>query len=258
MCIISPMSFTDYIETHHVFSTADAIAIAASKESAVVLLNRAYKDGKIERVRRGTYVSKTGKYYGETVDQFEVVVAVDPNAVLSYHSALVAHGVAHSVSSVCSFRSAAVRSKFEYNGISYRPYPADAKIQVQTIRAKAFGSATVTTREQTAIDCLTHPGYAGGIEEVIRSLSAFPYLDLDALDKLVATASASNAARFGWLLEAKKDSWHVSDEFLNMLKGKLGKGPARLDPATNTSQNYVGKWQLYLPASEREVLSWLS
>ena len=114
------MNFKEYIETHQVF-TVDDLCPVASKASAKTLLRRALDAGEVERARRGLYVSKTGKFSGESPDPFRVLAAVDPEAVVSYHSALAAHGVAHNVSFECTFRSQTVRTPFEYGGVLYVP-----------------------------------------------------------------------------------------------------------------------------------------
>lgn len=252
------MKFKEYIATHQVFTTQNAQSVSASPASAETSLRRALAAGEIERVRRGVYVSKTGKFYNETPDPFLVLTAADPNAVISYHAALVAHGVAHNVSFACAFRSSRVRRAFEYGGIRYIPYPASSSLKTQTMHAKAYGTALVTTREQTLVDCLSHPGRAGGIEEVVRSCSTFPYLDLEALEELLVLAPAAVVARVGWLLEAKRESWGVEDDLLRRLKDRSGKGPAKLDPRAKANNGWLREWKLYLPESEEEVLSWLS
>lgn len=251
------MRFHDYIETHQVFTVGDVYSVA-SRASAKTLLNRALASGKLERVRRGIYVSKTGKFAGESPDPFRVLAAVDPEAVVSYHSALTAHGVAHSVLFECTFRSSAVRTPFEYGGMRYVPYDDGDSPLVQVVRAKAYGSITATTREQTLLDCLTRPGRAGGIEEAIRSCSAFPYVDTEVLVALLGQASATVAARVGWLLEAKAGDWGVGGDVLARLGSLLGRGPAKLDPRSRENRGWSGRWRLYLPEGEGEVASWVS
>lgn len=251
------MKFKEYIESHQVF-TADDLRTVATWGTARTQLQRALKAGEVERVRRGVYVSKTGKFLGEAPDPFLVARTIDPKAVISYHSALVAHGVAHNVGFECSFRSARVRSPFEYGGIRYVPYDLGDNPQTQAMRSKSYGSARVTTREQTLVDCLTHPGRAGGMEEVVRSCSAFPYLDLEALLETLKDASSSTLSRVGWLLDAKRESWGVGEDVLGDLEGLLGKGPYRFDPKVKEAKGWSSRWRLCLPETEEEALSWTS
>lgn len=251
------MKFKDYIESHQAFTTGDVYAIAAV-EAAHTQLRRAVKSGKVERVRRGVYVSKTGKFTGEAPDPFLVARTADPEAVISYHSALVAHGVAHNVGFECAFRSAKVRSPFEYGGIRYVPYDLGDSPRTQAMRSKSYGTASVTTREQTLVDCLTSPGRAGGAEETVRSCSAFPYLDIDVLLEILGGAPAAVVARAGWLLDAKQADWGVADETLLSLEERLGHGPSKLDPKAKENRGWSLRWKLYLPETEEEVLSWTS
>ena len=251
------MKFREYIETHQVFTSDDVYEIA-SRATARTLLHRALAKGDIERVRRGVYASRTGKFRGESPDPFLVASTVDPRAVISYHSALAAHGVAHNVSFECGFRSSSVRAPFEYGGIRYVPYDVGDEPAVQTMRARAYGAVAVTTREQTIVDCLARPGRAGGAEEAVRSCSAFAYVDVDALIGISENAPAAVAARVGWLLEAKRGDWGVGDGVLAALESRLGRGPAKLDPASKENRGWNRRWKLYLPEGESEVSSWVS
>lgn len=251
------MKFREYIETHQAFTASDVYEVAR-KATARTLLDRALGSGDVERVRRGVYVSKTGKFRGEAPDPFLVASTADPNAVISYHSALVAHGVAHNIGFECSFRSAAVRTPFEYGGVRYVPYDDGDEPLTQAMRAKSYGTVTVTTREQTLVDCLSHPGRSGGIEETVRSCSAFPYIDAQSLLEALDGKPAAVAARAGWLLEAKAGDWGVGGEVLETLESRLGRGPSKLDPRSKENRGWDGRWKLYLPEGESEVASWMS
>lgn len=125
-------------------------------------------------------------------------------------------------------------------------------------RTRSYGAVAVTTREQTIADCLARPGRAGGIEEVLRSCSAFPYIDTDAIVGLLEDAPAALCARVGWLLEAKKDPWDVGDGTLEALESRLGRGPSKLDPRSEENRGWSARWRLYLPEEESEVSSWVS
>lgn len=249
------MRFKEYIASHQAFTTDDLYATAA-RETVRTQLRRALAAGDIERVRRGTYVSKTGKFLDEAPDPFLVARTVDPGAIISYHSALVAHGVAHNVGFECSFRSERVRTPFEYGGVRYVPFNTADNPHTQTMHSRFYGNITVTTREQTLADCLSHPSRAGGSEETVRACSAFPYLDVDDLVEILDGASAAVIARTGWLLEAKRQDWGVSDETLSALEGRLGRGPSKLDPSSRENRGWNRRWKLYLPENEEEVLSW--
>ena len=244
------MKFKEYIDRTHVFTVSQlAESCGMSDSSAKTTLRRAVAAGQIERARRGVYVSKSGRFAATEVDSFELVS--------SFHSALEAHGVAHNVGSVCQFRSASIKSAFGYSGVSYVPFPFANNLSIQSMRGRGGLRTTVTTREQTIVDCLSHPDRCGGIEEALMSISLFPYVDAEALKELVSDKSASLAARTGWLLERKANKWRITpdvlDEFEKMAKG----GPFKLDKDSAESRGWSRRWRLCLPEKEEEVGKWL-
>lgn len=256
MGIFVSMKFKEYISKHHVFTVEDLLSKADSHAAARQQLKVATAAGTVERIRRGLYTSNAGGFSGEAVDPYEIVTALDPAAILSYHSALEAHGVAHNVSFECHFRTESARSPFTFRGIGYIPYPNDKAIATQRVRGKTFGSVLVTTREQTLFDCLKHPERAGGIEEAIRSISAMPYLDVEQAAALALSDSASMAARVGWLLEARADAWRVPKDLVEQLRKASSGTVSKLDKKATTTRGWSKEWNMRLPESEEEVASW--
>lgn len=251
------MKVKEFLQTTPVFTTADVQKVSSSKESAETLLRRAVASGEIQRIRRGLYASKTGKYHGEAAEPFRVISTLDPNAIVSYHTALVAHGLAHNVSFEYSFRSSSVKSPFSFEDVRYVPYAANEPVRTQVLRSSAYGSILATTREQTLVDCLSHLSRAGGAEEAIRPLSAMPYVNFAELDDLLVDASDSLVARVGWLLEQKQREWRVEEDYLANLESRLGKGPYRFGSAQRRAEGWSNRWKLCLPESEEEVASWV-
>lgn len=252
------MKFKEYIDRTHAFAVSQLAESCGMSDSSVkTTLRRAVAAGQVERARRGVYVSKSGRFAAAEVDSFELVSSIDPKAVVSFHSALEVHGVAHNVGSTCQFRSAAIKSTFVYSGISYTPFPLANDLPTQSVRGRGGLRTVVTTREQTIVDCLNHPDRCGGIEEALMSISLFPYIDAEALKKVVSGKSASLAARTGWLLEQKASKWRIPpdvlDEFDEMAKG----GPFKLDKDSTESHGWSRRWRLCLPEKEEEIKKWL-
>lgn len=252
------MKFREYIDRTHVFTVSQLAESCEMSDSSVkTTLGRAVAAGQIERARRGVYVSKSGRFAAAEVDSFELVSSIDPKAVISFHSALEIHGVAHNVGSVCQFRSASVKSAFEYSGVSYVPFPLVNGLPTQSVRSRGGLRTVVTTREQAIVDCLSHPDRCGGIEEALMSISLFPYVDAEALKGLVSDKSASLAARTGWLLERKADKWRIPSDVLDELEGMAKGGPFKLDKDSTESRGWSRRWRLCLPEKEEEVVKWL-
>ena len=256
--IISSMKFSDYIDSHHVFTTATLLEAMDSKAAAEEQLRLAVKSKTVERVRRGLLVSNHGRFKDAPIDQFEVVTALDAGAVISYHSALEAHGIAHNEGFVCHFRSNTVKTPFDFRGIAYRPCGPVGNARSKIIRSSA-STYLATTKQQTVIDCLEKPILAGGVEEAVRSLTTFVYLDVEKLIDLAVSAGVSAISRVGWLLSEKKNEWHVSENSLAQLESKLGSGPYRLGPMTKrSSTGWVTRWKLILPEDKEEGESWIT
>lgn len=251
------MKVKEFLQTTPVFTTNDVQKVASSKESAETLLRRAVASGEISRVRRGLYASKTGKFFGEATEPLRVIRALDADAVVSYHTALVVHGLAHSVSFEYSFRTDAVKSAFSFEDVRYVPYAQDASVRSQVNNGTAYGSVLVTTREQTFVDCLSRPARAGGTEEVIRSLTTVPYVNFAELENLLDDASDTLLARCGWLLEQKRDDWHVDEALLSNLESRLGRGPYRFGNSERKSGGWSNRWRLCFPDAIGKVESWI-
>lgn len=252
------MKFSEYISTHHVFLTGNLLKNADSEMAAKQQLKLALASNTVERVRRGLYASNAGRFEGTGIDPYEVVIALDMDAVLSYHSALEAHGVAHNVGFECHFRTDAVKTPFTFHDVRYIPHAAKSGLATQKIRGKAFGSVLATSREQTFVDCLKHPEWSGGIEEVVRSLSAMPYLDSVRIANLAMAESASMAARVGWLLEERAEQWKVQDGTLDMLRAACAGVVSKLDKSSDAARGWSKAWNMRLPEEDEEVRSWLS
>lgn len=250
------MKFTRYIDSNHVFTTAQLMASMDSPASAEEQLRLAIRKSAVERARRGLLVSNHGRFQDAPLDPAELVSALDPDAVLSYHSALEAWGVAHNVGFSCQFRSSVVKNGFTFRGVSYEPFRSAAPVPVAALRTP-WGRKRVTSREQTVLDCLNRPGLAGGVEEAVRGVTAFTWIDVDALARMSTEAGPSAMARAGWLLAQKKDDWHVDDGTLARMEASLGQGPYRLGHASAES-GWSSPWKLILPEPNQEIASWIT
>ena len=228
-----------------------------SAQSSEEQLRLAVKSGSVERVRRGLLVSNYGRFEGAPVDPFAVVAVADKGAIVSYHSACEAHGVAHNVGFVCQFRSDSIRKAFAFRGVEYKPCGGVGCTWAKTVRSGG-SDVRVTTREQTIVDCLDKPRLAGGAEEAVRSVSAFAYIDTAALLGIVRTKGAQTASRVGWLLSEKREDWHVDDDALDELRGAIGSGPHRLGRPGSSRRGWSREWRLLLPDSNEEVSAWIT
>lgn len=258
------MSVQSYLENHPVF-TLDAFRNdMGNGHTAYNLLTRAVRKGLAERVMRGVYVSRAGRFSQGEPDPYLVAAAVSRDAVVVYHSALELHGLAHSPSRRVQFTTARTTSDFTYRELEFRPYhpprslSPDGAVQSTTLVSRPGGVVRVTTRERTLVDCMNHMNRSGGPEEVLRSLSSLPYVDAsNVLAYLKELESPTATARVGWLLDQRADDWYVSSDALTEMRTSLGRGPYYLT-AANEADTWVPSWRLYLPRDADYLNRWVN
>jgi len=254
------MAIMGYLDTHHVFTLQEFTRTFPDSVTDRNLLIRAVGNGRVDRVRRGVYVSRTGQFGHTEADPFDVAQAVAHDAIFCYLSALQLHGVLHNVVTVTQFYTAQRLSCFDYSRHTYVPRRIpSAPIDTQTLLTPRGFSYRVTTREQTIVDCITTPALAGGPESLLRSLSGMTYVDPAKLAGLIGSASRNTRAKLGWLLSVKRDEWAVPDALLEELKDSVRGGPYYFWSSRPPKDNqWVNKWKVYLPYPEQEMITWLN
>ncbi|HMR50107.1 MAG TPA: type IV toxin-antitoxin system AbiEi family antitoxin domain-containing protein [Arachnia sp.] len=254
------MAIQDFLVTHHVFTTAEFSRAFPNSQTDRNLLSRAVHSGKVERVRRGVYVSKTGPFSRTSASPFDIAEAVAGDAAFAYASALQLHGVLHNLTRRVQFWTVHKLTSFTYDSQDYAPHhPRRQTVETQTLFTPSGRTYRVTTREQTLLDCLDRPGLAGGPENLLRSLSGLSYLDATKAAQLAADASYSTRARLGWTLQTRREAWSVPNSALSVLHENLGSGPSYFwSSADPRDSHWVNTWKLYLPEPEEEMAAWLN
>jgi predicted transcriptional regulator of viral defense system len=254
------MAIQAFLGTHQVFTIDEFAAAFPDSQTDRNLLARAVRGGAVDHVRRGLYVSKTGRYEAVRADPFDVALAVAPEVVFCRLSALQLHGVSHNLVNQVQFYPSRQVSPFDYEGVSYLPHrPGGREIEAETVFAQSAKTYRVTTREQTLVDCLVRVSSAGGPEHLLRSLAGLAYLDIAQAVALARSQSLSLTARLGWTLDTKRADWRVGDDTLSALRRGLGAGPYYFwSSVAPKDSHWVKRWKLYLPFPEEEMEPWLS
>jgi predicted transcriptional regulator of viral defense system len=252
----------EYIATHQAFSLDDFRESFGNGRTPYNLLVRAVAVGKVDRVARGVYVSRTGRFEGLTPDGYQTVLALAPDAIFAYHTALALNGVAQSASRVIQFYSDKVVKSLVYQGYTFNSYHSASheRLETKTIVGSSFDEKyCVTTPEQTLVDCLTYPARSGGSEEVIRSLSSFQFINNERIKQLVKGLPKASIARIGWFLQKNQESWELTSDDLAYYRDIIGNGTFRFSPSEDAGvkENWDSEWRLYLPASVAEVSTWI-
>lgn len=251
------MSTRGFLGRHAVFTTAEFRAALPPETSSSTVLNRlkqAHERGYVERIRHGVYASRVGVFADTLPDPLLIASRLVRDYVIAYHSALEAHGVAHAPFRRVTLLSAQTPFTLEYRGHEFvvrRPPKSllgDDAWKTSTVQLRRGNElVTVTSRERTLVDCLDGLKWAGGIEEVLRSVGGFPSLNVEGVIAYIdQLGSASAAARVGWVLSAEPGLWRVTPSELGALRSRLGKGPYFLDDRSRPSK-LVREWRLYVP-----------
>lgn len=223
------------------------------------LLRRAVASNKVFHIVRGLYASNTGRYTDINHDRFEIAARLAPDAVIAYHSALELYGVAHSLTNRVQYYSLEKKKVVTFQSNTYKRYPPPNghDLLTQTVNVSDYIAVHITTKEQTLLDCIARLGRGGGAEEVLRSVTGFPYIDVESVKAIAAVMPSSVIARIGWLLEQKKGAWDVSEEDLNFLENLLTGTAYRFVSRANKDNGWSKRWKLLLPAPETEMRDWI-
>lgn len=231
-----------------VFTIDEAVAkTSIRKEVLRVLLSRLETRGLIERIEKGKYliIPLDSSHGGYSLHEFVVGSLLVRPCAISYWSALHWYGMTEQIPSTVFVQTPSRKKKqlLEIFGVEYRI--------VKIKEEKFFGlrhewieetSVPITDREKTIIDCLDKPHYAGGIQEVSKSLLT---KELE-MERLVTYAqSIGNSMvirRLGYLC----DLFHIpiNLEIPNIRKYEM------LDPTMPKTGNLNTKWRLIINVDE--------
>lgn len=243
----------------------EALQSGRSKATAEELLKRALAQGSVSRVAQGVYVSNAGRDTSEAPDPLAVASKLAPDGVVAYHSALEAHGVAHSAWTRVTYLSKRRRpDSLRTFGLEFKRvgFPAALRRggreyqQTELVR-RGKNLVRVTSRERTFVDCLARLSLAGGLEEVVRSLASLPFVDVHGVETyLEALGNRALTARVGWLLSVGQRRWYVNGDKVASLRRTLGPGPYYLPLPGKQKTEFVAAWRLYAPA-ELPIAEWV-
>lgn len=226
-----------------------------AKKTLRNLVFQGLKRGELGLVKRGLYFVVPPGQTKETysADPFLIASKLSKNAAVAYHSALALHGAAYSDSNRIYFFTPTLTRDFEFRGMEYVPVQKKATWGTEAVEREGVPVKT-TDRERTVIDCVDRPDYAGGLEELLKSLELFPSLDLAKLETYLKKANKKVLfAKMGFLLERMKDRWKVPEELLLRIEKHCGKGAYYFE-AKKGEGKLVSRWYLIVPANLESLL----
>jgi predicted transcriptional regulator of viral defense system len=259
------MSAPEFFEHHPVFTYEDFEQYSASHGSANANTLRAIlayhiKKHHIKRIRRGLFASIPSalRHTAESfiVDPYLIGGLVSKDAVIAYHSAFDFYGISYSTYHQFTFMSENKVRPFTFQDINYHclSFPKilidNNQTDVEVITSDRHGiDVKVTSLERTLVDALDRPDYAGGWEEIWRSVLHIPILNLDKVANYVMLLNnATLCAKLGFFLEQHKALFNVDNLLLSLLEEKKPKGIHFLERNKRDVGKYIKRWNLVVPA----------
>lgn len=262
----APPSTKDFLARTPAFTVeqfARALPADSPRGSAKQRLDNALRNGWVDRVTRGVYVSRVGVFADRLPDAFLLASKLGRDATISHASALAAHGLSHDVLRRVTFVSPSRAARFAYRGYTYVRLtlpPSLAAVDVRerfTTLLRAHDLVALTTRERTLVDCLAQPRWSGGLQHLFRSVGGVPAWDaVELLAYLDVLASPTVVARTAWALTADPDHWRLGDEVRAEFSRRLELGPYYLGDRQRPMR-FVSEWRLYVPA-DADPDGWLN
>jgi predicted transcriptional regulator of viral defense system len=175
------------------------------------------------------------------------------DAALAYHTALEVHGYAQSFYEKLYFTTWTKTKPLTFRGRKFVAVRPPAPLQrngkqggwIETLERSGL-TLRVTTLERTMADVLDRPDLSGGLEEVWRSCSGIPGLDLRELEAYVKILdSRVLAAKVGFFLERHKEELAVPDALIVRLRDLIPRVPVYME--RGRSGRAVSGWNLLAP-----------
>lgn len=252
-----------FLARHRIFTRAE---LAAALPQCVpgtlnAHLTRWSGQGRIERVKNELYVRTDADMGLPAAPDFIALASrMAPDAAVSHHTALEAHGSAQSLFTQLTFVTWTRAREIEFRGHRLVPVRPDAALAradkrdgwIDVVEREGL-RARVTSLERTLVDVLDRPSLAGGLDEVWRSLAMLPAIDPVALlDYVRALDNRTIAARVGYFLESRRDELAVPAATLAALQAMLPRHPVHLERARGG--RLVGRWRLFVPVELAQTL----
>ena len=253
---LSPLEHKLYFGFYEkeVLRNTDAYNIIPNKKTARQILFRLKNKGFIMQVRRGLFAIVPAQMIGKdfSIDRFLVASQLVRPYFISHHTALEIHGVAESYLNIAYISTNKISRPLEFQNISYKIINTKQMFGIEQVQ-RGTQVINVSNRERTVLDCIRNIKYAGGIEELAKSISAFPGLDhKKLLEYLHIFKEKSLFHRTGFILDRLKSELNVPQDFLDSIKENLSKRTYYLH--TGTRGVYKKEWNIIVPENIEEMM----
>jgi hypothetical protein len=257
-------AFQKFLADHPVFTSEDyqRAEPTASHRAIRDRIGRAVKRGDILRVQNDLFASvpPACEAHQFMPDQFHVMAALRPDAVLCGHSALEQLGLAYSIWNECWAYTSGRREVFTFQGMRYRPAAPPPILVKQGLHSlglvrhdRAGVIITSLGPERVLVEGFRNLNQYGGLGEFLQSVDALQRINERLLLRLLEAYDEGRLySAIGWFLESDWPVLEASEELIRSLIEKRSKGPVYLD----RSMGEVIKnrrWNLLIP---ERLLHW--
>lgn len=226
--------------------------------SAKALLFYHEKTGHVLRIRRGLYavipiLQRQQKKI--QVNPYLIAGRITQDSILGYHTALDLQGFAYSVFNHFYYLTNKQIRQLEFQGNTFcaLSFPKQLlmknqeKFATTTINREGL-DIQVTSLERTLVDCLCHPVYSGGWEEIWSSFSMASVLNLDiVVEYALLLNNATTIAKVGFFLEQHREQFKVTEGYLKALAARIPSNRHYLERNERTTGKLIKRWNLIVP-----------
>lgn len=237
------MKYVEQLQKKKIFDLDYVKSLTGNEMTAKHILQSYKKAGYIKSIRRNLYVALDLASKNLLASRFEIGSQINESAYISFHSALEYYGVANQVYYKVTVSSDERFRSFEYNGITYEA--CRSRIHQGILSPQQTPLVSVTDIERTVVDCIYDIDLAGGLEEILESLSLIPSLNAA---KLIMYLENYNQIflwqKVGFLLENYKDMLKISNDFFTVCRNHIHDHKQYLEYDENMV--YYPEWKLYV------------
>ncbi len=250
---LSPTEQKIYSRTYskRVVATEDVRDVVGRGHKCADYINNLREKGYFQKIRKGLYAVVPPNLVNTDEmrpDKFIVASKIRNQYYISHHSALELQGLAQSVFSVVWITSKNPGRSFSFQDIDYRIITTKHFFGYEAMDYLGV-PIKVSDTERTVLDCIRNHKYAGGWEELMKSLENLPYLDLEKImDYLGRFNEKSLYQKAGFVLQSL--DIEMSRYVLMRSKEKIGKRTYYLDK--NKDSFYLKEWNLMIPKRFKE------
>lgn len=238
--------------SERVIDTGDVEKVLGDPHKSADYISRLRNKGYLQKIRKGLYAVVPPNLIGEEFqpDKFLIANKTRDEGYISHHSALELHGLAQSIHNTVLMTTKGWTDSFSYQSITYKFVTTKYHFGFEEVAHQGV-KVTVSDREKTFLDCVRRIKYAGGLEELVKSLNNLPSLNQDKLENYLKKFDEKKLyQKTGFILETL--DLRGSEETTNKLKEKVGDKTYYLERGRESSFNK--KWNLMVPKNLPELM----